>query len=98
MRRESKTARPPDAATVVLPLSVPLAGLVPIASGTFELKPVSTLPSVSWAVICMAGGVGAPAVAPGGRGRKAQRAALQPPPAPGRNTPQAFPGGSQAGG
>ena len=43
-------ATPPTAATVVVPLKVPVAGFVPIAKTTFAVEPVTVLPFASWIV------------------------------------------------
>ena len=55
MRRLPKVATPPTAATVSVPVSVPAAGLVPMATVTFPVKPVAVLPYVSRAVTATAG-------------------------------------------
>jgi hypothetical protein len=56
------TATPLTAATVRVPDSVPLAGLVPIAIVTEPVKPVAVLPNASRAVTRTAGEMAAPAV------------------------------------
>src|SRR5690242_4902457 len=56
-----KLAIPPIAPTVVVPASVPPAGLVPIATVTLPAKLVTTLPNASSALTCTAGVIAAPA-------------------------------------
>src|SRR2546430_10340661 len=58
----AKLATPATAATVVVPLNVPPAGLLPIASVTLPVNPVATLPKASRAVTSTAGVMVAPAV------------------------------------
>src|SRR6266567_2527278 len=62
MLKLEKVATPPEAAMLVVPESVPPAGLVPIATVTLPVNPVAALPSASRAVICTAGVIAAPAV------------------------------------
>ena len=61
--RFANVATPPAAATLVVPPSVALPGLLPNASVTVPVKPVTVLPSPSCAVTCTAGVMAAPAVA-----------------------------------
>src|SRR5438034_1353293 len=49
------------AASVRVPVSVPLLGLVPIATVMFPVNPVAVLPLASWAVTSTAGVIAAPA-------------------------------------
>src|SRR5437763_1583976 len=53
MVRLLKVATPPVAATVVVPLRVPLPGLVPIASVIDAVLLGTVLPKASWAVTVM---------------------------------------------
>src|SRR5438034_7379237 len=62
MLSPANVATPATAATVFVPVSVPLLGLVPIATVTLPVKPVAVLPLASWAVTCTAGVIAAPAV------------------------------------
>src|SRR6266542_4884262 len=62
MLKLEKVATPPEAAMLVVPASVPPAGLVPIATVTLPVNPVAVLPSASRAVTCTAGVIAAPAV------------------------------------
>src|SRR6516165_10052916 len=55
-------ATPLTAVTVVVPLSVPPPALVPIASVTLELSPVTTMPPWSSTVTVTAGAMVCPAV------------------------------------
>ncbi len=70
-------ATPPTAATVVVPERVPPAGFVPIATVTLPVKPGTTFPEASCAVIWSAGVIGAPAVAVGGSTVKTSRVAVE---------------------
>src|SRR5438094_7995065 len=63
MERVEKVATPPDAATVVVPDSVPPPGLVPIATVMLAVELVTVLPKASCTVTCTAGEMLAPAVA-----------------------------------
>src|SRR5690349_17530357 len=56
-----KVATPDTAATVVVPVSVPPPGLVPIATLTFPVNPVAVFPWASSAVTCTGGVIVAPA-------------------------------------
>src|SRR5438309_2370606 len=55
MLSDAKVATPATAATDAVPPSVPLPGLLPIASVTLPANPVATLPNVSHAVTSTAG-------------------------------------------
>src|SRR2546427_227708 len=63
MERLPNVATPPTAATVALPESVPLPGLLPIASVILPENPVAVLPLPARAVTVTAGEIVAPAVA-----------------------------------
>src|SRR6185295_2587784 len=63
MDRLANVATPPTAVTVVVPDSVPLPGLVPIATVTLAVEPVTVLPNASCTVTCTAGATATPAVA-----------------------------------
>src|SRR5205814_2019376 len=63
MLRFAKLATPLTAATVLVPDSVPLAGLVPIASVMLVVAVVTVLPWASWTATCTAGVFIAPAPA-----------------------------------
>src|SRR5436309_15264508 len=56
-------ATPLAAATVLVPASVPLAGLVPIATEMLVVAVVTVLPWASWTATCTAGVFTAPAPA-----------------------------------
>src|SRR4051812_27271548 len=73
MDRLEKEARPPDAATVVVPDRIPPPGLVPMATRTVVRELVTVLPNVSCTATCTAGLTAAPAVAPVGCTVKASR-------------------------
>src|SRR5205809_700430 len=51
------------AATVVVPVRAPLAGLVPIATVMLVVAVVTVLPWASWTATCTAGVLAAPATA-----------------------------------
>src|SRR6266850_502396 len=76
MLNPEKVTTPATAATVFVPASVPVLGLVPIATVTFPVKPVAVLPLPSWAVIWTAGVIAAPATAFVGWALKTSAAAL----------------------
>src|SRR5438105_3139406 len=63
MLRPVKVATPALAATVVVPESVPAAGLVLMAIETLPLKLASVFPAASCAATLTAGAMAAPAVA-----------------------------------
>src|SRR3954466_8101850 len=63
MERLEKEARPPDAATVVVPDSVPPPGLVPMATVMLAVELVAVFPNASCTVTCTAGLTALPAVA-----------------------------------
>src|SRR3954463_3871042 len=63
MDRLEKEARPPDAATVVVPDSVPPPGLVPIATVMLALALVTVLPNESCTATCTGGLAPTPAAA-----------------------------------
>ena len=64
MERPEKVATPEETVTAEPPLSVPAAGLVPMASVTWvELSDVSTLPLASSTATLTAGVMTAPALA-----------------------------------
>src|SRR5205809_733017 len=63
MLRIGKVARRVTAATVVVPVWVPLAGLVPIATVMLVVAVVTVLPWASWTATCTAGVIAAPAAA-----------------------------------
>src|SRR3989442_10916033 len=56
-------ATPFTAATVVVPVSVPLAGLVPIATVMLVVAVVTVLLWASWTATCTVGVIAAPATA-----------------------------------
>src|SRR3989441_339258 len=56
-------ATPLPAATVFVPASVPLAGLVPIATVMLVVAVVTVLPWASWTATCTAGVIATPAAA-----------------------------------
>src|SRR5260370_31344754 len=62
MLRLLNVATPPTAASVVVPESVPAAGLVPIATVTLPVNPVTRFPRGSRALTCTAGAIARPAV------------------------------------
>src|SRR5438552_1580892 len=62
MLSPEKVATPLTAAWVSVPVSVPLLGLVPIATVMFPVNPVAVLPLPSWAVTSTAGVIAVPAV------------------------------------
>src|SRR5688572_25271306 len=70
-----KVATPLTAATVVVPDSVPLPGLVPMATVMLAVELVTVLPNVSCTATCTAGAIAAPAVALVGCTMKASREA-----------------------
>src|SRR5438034_602391 len=59
--RPVNVATPPDAAWVAVPDKAPPDGLVPIASVTLPVNPVTVFPFASWAVTSTAGAMLAPA-------------------------------------
>src|SRR3954465_10970257 len=61
MDRLEKVATPADAATVVVPESVPPPGLVPIATVMLADELVTVLPKASCTVTCTAGLIATPA-------------------------------------
>src|SRR5215470_10729569 len=61
MLRFENVAMPATAATVVVPLSVPPEGLVPIAIVIEFVALVAVFPRESWMVTCTAGVIDAPA-------------------------------------
>src|SRR5260370_40147293 len=61
MLRFAKLATPPTAATVVVPESVPVAGLVPIATVTLPANVVTRFPFASRTLTCTAGANAIPA-------------------------------------
>src|SRR6266480_1921387 len=63
MLRLENVATPATADSVVVPASVPLPGLVPIATVTLPVNPVAVFPCASRAVTWTAGVIVAPAVA-----------------------------------
>jgi len=68
MERLEKVATPPDAATVVVPDSVPPPGLVPIATVMLAVEPVTVFPNASCTVTCTAArSPPRPSRSPGGR-------------------------------
>src|SRR5436190_70651 len=73
MDRFEKEARPPDAATVVVPDSTPPPGLVPMATVMLAAELVTVLPNASCTVTCTAGLIATPAVALVGWTVKASR-------------------------
>jgi len=62
IRSEANVAIPATADTVVVPDSVPPAGLVPIVTSTLLVKPGTTFPRESCAATRTAGEIGAPVV------------------------------------
>src|SRR5207248_4630428 len=74
-----KVATPFTAATVLVPVRVPLAGLVPIATVMLVVAVVTVLPCASWIATCTAGVITAPATAVLGDPMKASFAAAPPP-------------------
>ena len=60
--KPANVATPPTAATLVVPDSVPPAGLGPMATVTLAVKPVAVLPRASRAVTWTGGAIAAPAV------------------------------------
>src|SRR5437588_13128484 len=60
MARSANVATPAEAATVAVPVSVPLAGFVPIATVTGPVNPVAVFPCASCAVTCTAGVIAGP--------------------------------------
>src|SRR5947209_3953709 len=71
MERFEKVATPLEAATVVVPESVPEPGLVPIATVTLADELVTVLRTAAWSVAWTAGLMATPAVALGGWTEKA---------------------------
>src|SRR5438128_1436886 len=67
MLKVENVATPFTAGTVAVPDSVPLPGLLPIATVTLPVKPVTVFPSPSCAVTWTAGAIAAPAVRLEGR-------------------------------
>src|SRR3954463_13968891 len=63
MERLENVATPPDAATVVVPDSVPPPGLLPMATVMLAVELVTVLPKVSCTVTRGAGVMAAPAAA-----------------------------------
>src|SRR5258706_10139800 len=63
MERLEKLATPALAATVVVPESVPLPGLVPMAMVMLALELVTVFPEGSCTVTCTEGAMATPAVA-----------------------------------
>src|SRR4051812_8099288 len=63
METLENVATPPDAATVVVPDSVPPPGLVPMARVTLALEVVTVLPNASCTATCTDGEIAAPAIA-----------------------------------
>src|SRR5260221_14031659 len=63
IERSLNVATPPEAATVVVPLSVPPPALVPIASVTLRVSAVTTIVKTSSTRTAMAGALPAPAPA-----------------------------------
>src|SRR5439155_45957 len=55
MLSPEKVATPLTAAWVIVPVSVPLLGLVPIATVMFPVNPLAVLPLASWSVAQTAG-------------------------------------------
>src|SRR5512145_3090436 len=66
MDRLENVATPFTAATVVVPDSVPLPGLVPMATVTLAVELVTVLSNGSRTVTCTAGAIATPATAPVG--------------------------------
>src|SRR5438034_265466 len=71
--RPVNVATPPDAAWVAVPDKAPPDGLVPIASVTLPVNPVTVFPFASWAVTSTAGAMLAPATRMGIQDRKSTR-------------------------
>src|SRR3954452_23009549 len=63
MERLENAATPADADTVAVPDSVPLPGLVPIATVMLAVELVTVFPNASCTVTCTAGEMLAPATA-----------------------------------
>src|SRR6185295_9666817 len=63
MDRLENVATPPTAALVVVPESVPLPGLAPIATVMLAVEVVTVLLKASCTVTCTAGAIATPAVA-----------------------------------
>src|SRR3954467_5260940 len=63
MERLENVATPPTADTVVVPESVPLPGLVPMAIVMLAVELVTVLPNESCTATCTAGLIATPAVA-----------------------------------
>src|SRR5438034_5035810 len=63
MERLEKVATPPTAVTVVVPDSAPPPGLVPMATVTLAVEPVTVLPNASCTATCTDGATATPAVA-----------------------------------
>src|SRR2546430_13281000 len=61
MLNPENVATPATAATTFVPASVPVLGLVPIATVMFPVNPVAVLPCPPCAVTCTAGVIAAPA-------------------------------------
>src|SRR5512140_920479 len=64
MDRLENVATPADAATVVVPDSVPPHGLLPMATVTVALELVAVLPNASCTVTCTAGAKAPPPAVP----------------------------------
>src|SRR2546425_284398 len=75
MLRLEKVATPLTAATVAVPDSVPLAGLLPIASAMLAVEPATVFPAASCTVTLTAGLMEAPAATREGCTLKANFAA-----------------------
>src|SRR2546428_2143224 len=97
MLKVENVATPFTAGTVAVHDSVPLPGLLPIATVTLPVKPVTVFPSPSCAVTWTPGAIAAPAVALDGCTVNTSRvaaaavtanAALDPPPAPPHSAPE----------
>jgi len=73
MERLENVATPLDAATVVVPESVPPPGLAPMATVTLAEEPVTVFPNASCTTTCTAGESAAPAVVLAGWTAKATR-------------------------
>src|SRR5437762_1626013 len=63
MDRLENVATPLTADTVAVPDSVPPPGLVPMATVTLALEPVTVLPNASCTTTCTAGAIATPATA-----------------------------------
>src|SRR5512140_1779669 len=63
MERSENVATPADADTIAVPDSVPLPGLVPIATVTFAVEVVTVLPNASCTATRTLGEIAAPAMA-----------------------------------